>query len=154
MSKTLSVGSQKPTVRLSKQAKEFLLFLEANNIDGSVYQEQETKKKLLSIDEIIADRKNMQHHYPVIDWRMKGNYIRKGISIINYIEVTEKAEVRYYGFGSGGHGIEPRSVLISLERTVKNLRLKYLVSRFKHTDRMFHYFITLRGKQILKERRR
>jgi len=148
MNKTLSVGYQKPTVRLSKQAKEFLLFLEVNNINGSVYQEQESKK-IVSIDQMIADRQNVEHHYPVIAPRMKGDYIRKGISIINYIDVTGKSTVRFYEYGCGGYAVEKRSVLISLERTVKNLRLKGLVDRFKH-DRMFHYFIMLKGKQILK----
>lgn len=148
-SRRLSVGCHEPTlrVRLSKQAREFLTFLNDNGIDGTSYKEQEGSK-LLSIDQMIADRSSLAHHYPEA-MRMWGTFKQKGISVINYIEITKKSGVRISS--TGASDVENRSVHHSIERTVKTLWRKGAVARFKDY-RMFYYCITPLGRELLKRR--
>ena len=144
----LSVGFQRPTVRLSKQAIEFLTFLQKNELGGSEYfVSDEDRKHLGSISMMIADRQNIEHYFPS-KMTMKGEYYVRAISIIHYIEVTGKSEVRDSGYGFGGLWVVNHSVRHSVERTVKTLWKKQLVSRFKYA-RKFRYHLNPFGTAFL-----
>lgn len=133
----LSVGIQKPTVRLSRQAKEFLNFLKREQVDGSIYFEKQ-KGKMLNIDEVLAQRNRAESRFPEIGYKNGVFHYRKGISIINYIALTKKATIGISSL-SGRAYTDNLTVLHSLQRTIQNLYRHGLVGRFK-CDRSYHFF--------------
>lgn len=141
---SVTVGYQKPTLRLSKQAKEYLFFLAENKVNGTFEQSIEAN----SVNDVLLARNTLKHWYPTQN-NVSGEFCRKAVSIRNFIRVTGKATVKDFDLGYGGTEVTPKTVLRSYERTVKNLLLKGLIDRFKQ-NREYHYFISDLGLKVVK----
>ena len=148
MVEKLSVVSAQTTdrIRLSKQAKTFLNFLSENNVNGEVYS-REDKFEL----------QNPEPFTQIDTKRINGKWVvfyRRGISLIQYIEQKAFPNSELFVSSISGYVMtHNHSLRNSLERTIRRLCYQRLVERFRHGKR-YCYFITLKGKHILRAKER
>jgi len=131
-------------IRLSKQAKTFLKFLYENNVNGEIYSKEDN-----------FDLHNPEPSPKIGTKRIDGKWVsfyRNGISLIKYIERKAFPNSELFVSSLSGYVMTRNmSLRNSLERTIRRLYYQRLVERFRYSKR-YHYFITLKGKQMLKSK--
>ncbi len=131
-------------IRLSNQAKTFLKFLCESNVNGEVYSREDK-----------FEIQNPEPFTQINTKRINGKWVafyRRGISLIQYIERKAFPNSELFVSSISGYVMTRNdSLRNSLERTIRRLCYQRLVERFRY-NKKYYYFITLKGKQILKDK--